>query len=344
MIKVFSYRVKDSGAAGKQLSRMARAVNFVWNYCNEQQKRAVRLRLKWLTGYDLNKLTGGCTKELGVQSHTIQAVGQEYALRRKKARKRWLRWRGWKSLGWIPFKRDGIKMDGDTATYYGHRFRLWLSRPIEGVIKSGNFSQDARGRWYCNLACEVEEKIYCGDGEIGIDLGLKTLAACSNGKKYDAQRYFRQLEWKLAGAQRRKKKRLAKTVHAKIANSRKNYNHKISHELTRDNKLIVIGDISSKKLLRTKMAKSVSDAAWGQLHTFVEYKAIARGGVYRKQNEAFTTQDCSSCFARCGPKGREALGVREWVCCNCVTVHDRDQNAALNILRLGRQALLAEGQ
>jgi IS605 OrfB family transposase len=215
---------------------------------------------------------------------------------------------------------------------------------LRGSIKSGNFSQDARGRWYCNLVCEVEEERNCGDGEVGVDLGLKTLATCSNGKKFDNKRHFRQLEWKLAGAQRRRKKRQVQTVHAKIANGRRDYNHKVSHELTRDNRLIVIGNINSKVLLKTKMAKSILDVAWGQLHTFVEYKALARGGVYRKQNEAFTTQDCSVCNVRSGPKGREALGVREWVCGECGTVHDRDVNAALNILRMGRHALLAKVQ
>ena len=135
-----------------------------------------------------------------------------------------------------------------------------------------------------------------------------------------------------------------KTIHSRIKNTRKDFHYKISHELTRDNRLIVVGNVGAKGLMKTRMAKSVADAGWSQLRTFLEYKAIARGGVYVEVSEAFTTQVCSGCGVVGGPKGREALGVREWVCSHCHTVHDRDVNAALNILRLGHQSLLAEGR
>jgi transposase, IS605 OrfB family, central region len=279
MVKVFSFRIKDSICA-KSLAQMARACNFVWNFANETQLHAVKWNKKWPTGYDLNNLTGGCAKDLGLDSQTVQAVCEEYATRRKQTKKFKLRWRGKRSFGWIPFKKSGIKLDGDAVIYCGHLFRFWKSREIEGDIRSGNFSQDARGRWYVNIACEVEPQPQCGNGEVGVDLGLKTLVTCSDGKKYDAQRHFRQLEDRLAYAQRNGKKRMAKSIHAKIKNSRKDFNHKVSHELTRGNRLIVVGDVGGRKMMRTKFAKSVSDAAWSQLRTFLSYKAIARKGVY----------------------------------------------------------------
>lgn len=343
MILTYSYRIKDSGCSDT-LALLARSVNGVWNFCNETQRHALKWNKRWPNYALLCDLTAGSSKELGLHSQTVQAVCQEYDTRRRQEKKRRLRWRGKRSLGWIPFKAAGVKVKEDAVVYCGHTLRVWLSRPLGGPVKAGSFSQDARGRWYVNFQCETEQSLICGEGEEGLDLGLKTLATCASGKKYENQRVFRQLEKRLAYAQRKGKKRLAKTIHAKVKNTRKDFNHKVSHELTRDNRLIVVGNVSTKGLMKTRMAKSVADAGWSQLRTFLGYKAIARGGVYVEVSEAFTTQICSGCGAIGGPKGREDLGVREWVCCECHAVHDRDVNAALNILRLGHQSLLAEGQ
>ena len=104
---------------------------------------------------------------------------------------------------------------------------------------------------------------------------------------------------------------------------------------------IFIGDVSSKKLAKTKMAKSVLDAGWGILKTQLKYKAIARSVVFEEVNEKYTTQICSGCGEISGnsPKGRAGLGIREWICCECGAIHDRDINAAKNILALGHERL-----
>jgi IS605 OrfB family transposase len=339
MILTYSYRIKESDCADV-LATLAKSVNVVWNFCNESQLHALKWNKPWPNYSLLCELTASSSKDLGLHSQTVQAVCQEYDTRRRQAKKRKLRWRGKRSLGWIPFKAAGIKVQADTVIYCGRPFRFWLSRPLGGSIKSGSFSQDARGRWYLNFQCETEQQLIGGAGEEGIDLGLKTLTTCASGKKYENQRVFHQWENRLAYAQRSRRKRLAKTIHAKIKNTRKDFNHKISHELTRDNRLIVVGNVGVKGLMKTQMAKSVADAGWSQLRTFLEYKAMARGGVYLEVNEAFTTQDCSACGARGGPQGREELGVREWMCSDCHTVHDRDVNSAINILHLGHQVLL----
>ena len=104
---------------------------------------------------------------------------------------------------------------------------------------------------------------------------------------------------------------------------------------------IFIGDVSSKKLTKTKMAKSVLDAGWGMLKTQLKYKAIARSVMFEEINEKYTTQICSCCGVISGnsPKGRAGLGIREWICCECGAIHDRDINAAKNILALGHERL-----
>lgn len=339
MIRTYRYRIKDSSAAPK-LNELAGSCNIVWNFCNESQEHALRWNQRWPTGFDLQKLTTGSSKELGLHSQTVQAVCEEYATRRKHSKKRKLRWRGRRSLGWIPFKSSGVKVVGDTVVYAGHTFRFWKSRDIPGIIKVGNFAQDARGRWYVNFVCEVADEVpTTGTKQIGIDLGLKTLATCSDGRKIEAPRWYRNQQRRIAEHQRKKRSRHARNLHAKIANRRKDFLHKESDRLTKECELIVVGEVCSSGLAKTKMAKSVNDAGWFMFRNLLEYKAIARKVVYREVSERFSTQTCSCCGVIGGPKGREGLGIREWVCGQCHAVHDRDVNAAMNILRLGHQSL-----
>ena len=339
MIRTYHYRIKDSSAAHK-LNQLALSCNVVWNFCNESQEHALRWNQRWPTGFDLNKLTTGSSRELGVHSQTVQAVCEEYATRRKHAKKRKLRWRGRRSLGWVPFKASGIKVVEDTVTYAGQTFRFWKSRDLLGTIKTGNFSQDSRGRWYVNFVVEVpDEAPTTGNKQIGIDLGLKSLATCSDGRKIEAPRWYRNQQRRIAEHQRKKRSRQARNLQAKIANRRKDFLHKESHRLTQECELIVVGDVCSSKLTKTNMAKSVNDAGWSMFRHFLEYKAIARKVVYCEVSEYLTTQACSGCGAIGGPKGREGLGIREWVCGECGAVHDRDVNAALNILRMGHHTL-----
>ena len=338
----YSFRIKDSGVS-EVLEKMARAVNFVWNYANETSRDAIRNRGKWLSKYDFNPLVKGAAKELGLHSQTVQIIAYEYVAKRKQFKKISLRWRGRKSLGWIPLGKDGIKIEDDTLIHNKKRFRFWKSRNIDGVIKCGSLSQDARGRWYLNLQCEHEELRRCGREEIGLDLGQKTFATDSLGRKHQTGRWYRRYEEKLAKAQQMAQKRQVKSIHAKIKNKRKDDLHKLSHSLVQENALIVVGDVGGTKLIKTKMAKSVLDAAWSSFRTMLEYKALRRHGVMVVVREHNTTRTCSCCekIPDSAPKGVKGLGIREWVCSLCHTVHDRDVNAARNILRLGRQTLYA---
>ena len=339
MVKTFQYRIKETGCAA-ELTALARAVNFVWNFCNESQGYALRWNQRWPTYQDLCKLTTGSSKELGLHSQTVQAVCEQYATRRQQFRKRKLRWRSKRSLGWIPFKASGIKVIEDTVRYAGHTFRFWKSRDLPGPVKCGSFSQDSRKRWYVNFVVEVPEtEATTGTKHIGIDLGLKTLATCSDGRKIEAPRGYRNQQRRIAEHQRKKRSRQARNLHAKIAHRRKDFLHKESDRLTKECELIVVGDICSSKLTKTSLAKSVNDAGWAMFKTLLSYKAIARKVVYREVDERFSTQTCSDCGAISGPKGREGLGIREWVCSECGAVHDRDVNAALNILRMGHHTL-----
>ena len=343
--KTIKIRIKDANKKAI-LKKMAGTCNVVWNYCNRTAYEAMRNQSKWLTGFDLQKLTAGYSKEAGINSSTIAEICAEHGLRRSKNKKIKLRWRSKKSLGWIPFKKNRVQFKDGKVIYYGQEFKLFQPEriPAVGTHGAGEFCQDARGRWYLCISVKYEMPHIPAQGEVGIDLGLKTLATLSNGIKVKNGRYFRMMETKLANAQRGKRKRLVKTIHAKIKNKRLDDLHKASTQIVLQNKLIVVGKLSVKKLIKTKMAKSIHDAAPSMFKTMLEYKASALQRVYVEVNETNTTRTCSSCgvIPDSSPKGLKGLSVREWVCSECGAIHDRDINAALNILRLGHQSLMPE--
>lgn len=336
-------RLSDKHAV--ELNRQARAVNFIWNYCNDAQRHMLRWD-RWLSKYDLQRLTAGSSKELNIHAHTIKRVCEVYATIRYKRRKPWLRWRNRKSLGWVPFNTGHVAFDGKCFTFRGVRYEtMHLRDLLVSAIKigAGSFNQDARGRWYLNCPIEIE----CADrapiARVGIDLGLKELATLSDGAKIESPQFYRKSEIMLATAQRaRKVPKRIRAIHAKIVNRRKDFLHKVSTKLADQYGLIVIGDVSPSKLAQTRMAKSVLDAGWADFKHMLSYKALMHGGSTLEVSEAWTSQVCSCCgsMPEGRPKGIADLGIREWTCSDCGTVHDRDVNAARNILRLGLQSLV----
>ena len=343
--KTLKVRVKDKHTP--LLNTMARSVNFVWNYVNELSHRSIRERGVFLSAYDVQKYTNGAGKELGLHSKTVQEVTREYATRRKQFKKSRLNWRKSggvrRSLGWIPFNGQAVKWKNGQVFHNGYYFKVWDSYGLsQYTFRSGSFNEDARGRWYFNVAVEVEVDILDGQDKIGIDLGLKDTATCSDGTKLEAGRFYRDMESKLAVAQRAGKKKRAKNIHAKIANRRNDALHKFSRTLVNRCGEIYVGNVSSNKLVKTKMAKSVLDAGWGQLKTMLEYKCAHAGIVFKEVNEAYTTQTCSCCgsLPDSRPRGIAGLGIREWTCSECGVTHDRDVNAAKNILAVGHGRLV----
>lgn len=346
MILVHRYRVKSlTGLLNKQ----SRAVNFVWNYCNDRQKDALRFGRRWLTGFDLNKLTAGGYKELQLHSRTINAVCEQYARSRSKNRKPYLRYRGKRTLGWVPLKGCDLKREGNAFRFAGNTFRVFNSKPLpDGKIRDGtNFSRDRRGNWFLNIVIDTDVPTVAARTPargVGIDLGLKDFATLSTGEKIIAQRIYRDAESALATAQRANKKRRVKAIHAKIANRRADFHHKLSHRIVREFDYIAVGNINAAGLAKTNMAKSVFDAGWSSFRRMLAYKAVKHGAWCEEVDERFTSQTCSTCGSLPPerPKGIAGLGIREWVCSGCGCIHDRDVNAALNILRRGR-ATLVEG-
>lgn len=338
------YRIKDASKINR-MEPLTRAVNYVWNYCNETSFTAIRNQSQFLSAIDLKNLTSGAAQELGIHSVTVQAICEEYVLRRTQFKKRKLRWRASRgsrrALGWIPFKANAVQVVGDRIKYLGHTYRVWYSRPVEGRILSGSFSQDARGRWYVNLACEVPKIAACPKFEaVGIDLGLKTSAVFSDGRVIENRGEYRTLEEKLAKAQRAKKTKQVKNTNAKIKNRRMDHLHQETTNAARDYHTLFVGNVSGK-FLQSGHGKSSTDASTGVIRSLLKYKAHRHSGYCIEVNESSSTVTCSACHQKTGPSGLSGLGVREWTCSECHVQHDRDINAAKNILRFGHESLRA---
>lgn len=332
----YSYRIKDK-TSKKILNELASKVNFVWNYCNEVSYKSIKSYSKWLSKFDLQSLTANTSKDLNLLAKTVQLICHEYATKRYQHKKLKLKWRTKKSLGYIPIDYQCLKIKDGEVIFMKRSFRFWKSREMKGTFKFGSFSQDSRGRWYINLTFEQETpKKREIQSSVGIDLGLKTLVTCSNGQKFDRDNLTKQYEKKLAKAQRANKKRQVSNIHTKIKNKRKDWTHKLSDKLTKNFDFIVIGNLKGLGQ-RTKLAKSIYDANWFDFKNMLGYKSIRNGSTFFEVCEAYSTQTCSSCGVRSGPKND--LSVREWTCSVCRSVNDRDINAAKNILRFGYETL-----
>jgi hypothetical protein len=337
----YKYRIQDSSAR-RRLRRHARAVNAVWNYAVAQQRdvqqryRAGERPRKWASHFDLARLCkgAGAMFDTPIHQQTVGGLCKAFAQARdrlKHAPRFRASFGAKRALGWIPFQAQSRQRDTNTITYLGKRYFLHGTdkRPIPDNAKGGYFVEDSLGRWYVCFTVPAERQLQ-GVGEVGVDLGLHTLATLSNGQKFEAPQIYRRHEQRLATLQRARRRAQARRLHARLTNCRHDYLHKLSTQLAARYALIAVGDVNAKQLA----SKSVFDAGWSSFRNMLRYKSPG----YVEVDERFTTVTCSACGSRCGPKGQKGLRIREWDCSSCGASHDRDVNAASNILAFARSA------
>lgn len=247
----------------------------------------------------------------------------------------------------IRLTRNGFKLHSSSVflTKIGH-VRIEWSRPLPAEPSSVSIIRDRAGRYFASFVCDIStEPLPWTKQAVGIDVGLATFATFSTGEKVENPRWLRKAERRLRMAQKslsRKQKgsqnrvkarlRVAK-LHARVADARQDFLHKLSTRLIRENQTIAVEDLCIKGLARTRLAKSIYDAGLGSFLEMLRAKAIRYGRELIQVGRCFpSSQVCSACGIQDGPK---PLNVRQWICHACRAKHDRDINAAKNILAAG---------
>lgn len=221
------------------------------------------------------------------------------------------------------------------------------------ILKIHNLTieRSKTNKYYCSICCDIEQKEYEHTGEvIGIDLGIKDLVIDSNGNKYQNPKYQVKAEKKIKhlqrlyskkakGSKNQEKARLKLAIaHEKLGNKRKDNLHKLTTKLIKENDVICIENLNVKGMTKNhRLAKSIQDASFGTLVSMLKYKAIWHNRQIIEVGRFFpSSKICHCCGHRMSYMGLE---IREWICPNCCTPHDRDINAAINIKNEGLRIL-----
>lgn len=247
-------------------------------------------------------------------------------------------------------RQTGWNLDGKYLSIRNiGRFKLRLSRPIEGIIKTVTIRREATGKWYVCFSCDkvLEKRLPESSKPIGLDVGIKSFLVDSDGNNVDNPAYFktsqallrrrqRILCRRVKGSHRRRRARvLVAKAHEKVQNQRRDFLHKTANLYIQNNGIIAIEDLNIKGMVRNhNLAKSISDTSWGTFFGFLEYKAEEAGRtIIRIPRFEPSSKTCSEC----GAINQDLkLSDRQWVCQSCGVLHDRDYNAAKNIRRVGQ--------
>ena len=362
MLKAYKYRIYPNSEQRIQIVKTFGCCRFVYNQTLAYRKEVYEKEKKSVSKTDCNNY---CNRQLKKEYEWLKEV-DKFALTNTiynmdAAYRKFFK----EHAGYPKFKSKhdnhksyttNITNGNITVDFECNRVKLpklkdvkaKLHRNFSGQIKSATISQVPSGKYYVSILVETEHmELPHTNQNIGIDLGITELCITSDGKKYKNPKIIRKYEKKLIKLQRQlahkekrsqnyyKIKKKIALCHEKITNTRKDYLHKMSHEIISENQVIVSENLQIKNMVKNHhLAKAISDVSWYELTRQLEYKAKWNGRKYIKIDTFYaSSQICSAC----GYQNTETkdLSVRKWECPVCGVKHDRDINAAKNILAEG---------
>jgi len=350
MFKAFKYRLYPTEPQKELIAKHIGSSRFVYNLALETKNAAYISAKHNYSAFDLVKQLPELKKEFPwlkeVNSQSLQQAIQNMDIAFKKF---------FKGAGFPKFKSKHrgkqsfaipqnviVKDDFLIVPKFKEGIKMSLHRQTKGTIKSATITATPTGKYFVSILCDTKEELPSKapikeNTTIGVDLGIKDFLITSDGKVVSNPKYLRKAQSKLKYAQRkyskhkgkRTKKKLAK-LHEKVVNKRKDFLHKVSTQLIRENQTIALETLAVKNMVKNhNLAQSISDASWSTFVTMLEYKANWYGkNILRIGQFAPSTKTCSNC----GAINKElTLKDREWTCGSCSTALNRDVNAACNI-------------
>ena len=357
MKKTFQYRIKANQITFQKAEKWLSLCRQLYNDCLNEKIIAYKERKENISQYNQMKKLPQLKKVFPdfkqVNSQTLQDVIQRLDkayqgfFRRVKNKEKagFPRFKGQNRYDSFILKQTGWKLNERYLEIKNiGRFKLFLSRPIEGDIKTITIRRTLTNKWFVCFSCDnVPQKLLPKTNkEIGIDVGCESFLTDSNGQKVDNPRFFKnsqdvlkmrqeKLSQKKKGSERRRKARLlVAKIHEKVFNQRKDFHFKIANKLIKEFDKIYIEKLNSFKSFKG-LNKSMRDVAWFKFFNILRFKAEEAG---RKVIEV-PAKDTSQLCSKCGQIVEKSLSVRIHKC-SCGLEIDRDWNAALNILRLGQ--------
>ena len=360
MKKTFRYRIYANAETEDNAERWLTLCRHLYNAGLEQKITVHRQNKGHISSYDqikqLPELKVSFPEYYDVGSQVLQEVlerldkAYDGFFRRVKhgGKVGFPRFKGRDRYDSFTLKQAGWKLDGKylSISKVG-RFKLRLSREIQGNIKTIIIRREASGKWYACFSCDnvPEKKLSESDTQIGIDVGIKSFLVDSEGSKVDNPQYLRHSE----GVLRRRQRKLCRRVkgsngrrharvlvarsHETVRSQRNDFLHKLANQYVAKYGVICVEDLNIKGMVRNKhLSKSISDSSWGKFFELLTYKAEEAGRKVIKVSPNNTSQICSEC----GEKVEKSLAVRTHHCPYCGLVLDRDENAARNILQAGQ--------
>lgn len=366
MLKAYKYRIYPNKQQVEQIQRTFGCCRFVYNQTLAYRKQLYETEKKSMSKFDCNNYKNQVLKKEYEWLKEVDKFALENAIyNMDNAYQKFFK----EHAGYPKFKSKKNNKKSYTTNITGNNIEVsfdknriklpklkWvkakLHREFVGQIKSATISQVPSGKYFVSILVETEHIPMKSTGSmIGVDLGIKDLLITSDGEKIDNIRTTKKYEDKLAKEQRKlshkakgsknwgKQRIKVARIYEKIHNTRMDNLHKISHKLISENQVIVSEDLAVSNMVKNhNLAKAITDCGWYELTRQIDYKSGWNNRQYIKIGR-FTksSQPCNVCgYINTETKD---LSVREWTCPQCGTVHDRDVNAAINILNEGLRLL-----